>query len=151
MCLKKSMESKKLKFNWNIGKITKQQWILLLLVGLILATIALPVTDSRKEEQTSGSLFGNGQEEEQTQKERLQSQLEDILSQVEGVGQAKVLLTFEEEDSSAFYTREDARRVAGVLIVAQGASDSTVERKIQQAVMALFQIEAHKIKVMKMK
>ena len=120
-------------------------------MGLILATIALPVTDSRKEEQTSGSLFGNRQEEEQTQKERLQSQPEDILSQVEGVGQAKVLLTFEEEDSSAFYTREDAPKVAGVLIVAQGASDSTVERKIQQAVMALFQIEAHKIKVMKMK
>ena len=61
------------------------------------------------------------------------------------------ILTFEEEDSSAFYTREDAPKVAGVLIVAQGASDSTIERKIQQAVMALFQIEAHKIKVMKMK
>lgn len=83
-------------------------------MGLILATIALPVTDSRKEEQTSGSLFGNGQEEEQTQKERLQSQLEDILSQVEGVGQAKVLLTFEEEDSSAFIPGRMHRRWQGI-------------------------------------
>ena len=38
----------------------------------------------------------------------------------------------------------------GVVIVAEGVGNSVVERNIQQAVMALFPVEAHKIKIMKM-
>jgi len=41
--------------------------------------------------------------------------------------------------------------VTGVLIVAEGADNSVTVRKIQEAVMALFQIDAHKIRIMKMK
>ena len=41
--------------------------------------------------------------------------------------------------------------VTGVLIVAEGADNSVTIQKIQEAVMALFQIDAHKIRIMKMK
>ena len=41
--------------------------------------------------------------------------------------------------------------VTGALIVAEGADNSVTVRKIQEAVMALFQIDAHKIRIMKMK
>lgn len=41
--------------------------------------------------------------------------------------------------------------VTGVLIVAEGADNAVTVQKIQQAVMALFQIDAHKIRIMKMK
>ena len=41
--------------------------------------------------------------------------------------------------------------VTGVLIVAEGADNSVTVRKIQEAVMALFQVDAHRIRIMKMK
>jgi len=37
-----------------------------------------------------------------------------------------------------------------VLVVAQGGGDSGIKRDILDAVMALFPIEAHKIKIVKM-
>lgn len=41
-------------------------------------------------------------------------------------------------------------KVEGVLVVAQGADSGTVSRKLSETVQALFDVEAHKIKVMKM-
>ena len=40
--------------------------------------------------------------------------------------------------------------IRGVLVVAQGGGDPVIVQNITEAVMALFGIEAHKIKVMKM-
>jgi stage III sporulation protein AG len=37
-----------------------------------------------------------------------------------------------------------------VLVVAQGGGDSKIKREISDAVMALFPIQAHKIKIVKM-
>ena len=42
-------------------------------------------------------------------------------------------------------------QVTGVLIAAQGADSAVTVQNIRQAVMALFQIEAHKIRVIKMR
>ena len=41
--------------------------------------------------------------------------------------------------------------MTGVLVSAEGGGDPVVVKNIQEAVMSLFQLEAHKIKVMKMK
>ena len=41
-------------------------------------------------------------------------------------------------------------QIQGVIVVAQGGDNSYVVRNITEAVMALFGVEAHKIKVMKM-
>ena len=46
---------------------------------------------------------------------------------------------------------ETLPQIRGVLVVAQGGSDSVIIRQIQEAVMALFHIDVNKIKVMKMK
>ena len=59
-------------------------------------------------------------------------------------------MTGVEKDSSSFYN-SGQETVTGVLVAAQGADNSVVSRNIVEAVMALFQVEAHKIKVMKMK
>lgn len=49
------------------------------------------------------------------------------------------------------YVREELEpEIAGVLVIAQGAGNSSVVTEITEAVMALFGVEAHKIKVMKM-
>lgn len=50
-----------------------------------------------------------------------------------------------------YVIRETYPEVRGVLVVAQGGDNPIVVQQIQEAVMALFRVEAHKIKVMKMK
>ena len=50
-----------------------------------------------------------------------------------------------------YVIRENYPEVRGVLVIAQGGGDPVVVRQIQEAVMALFRVDAHKIKVMKMK
>lgn len=49
-----------------------------------------------------------------------------------------------------YITEEIAPEISGVLVIAQGAGNSVIVKEITEAVMALFGVEAHKIKVMKM-
>lgn len=123
-------------------------------MGVLLAVITLPVkqNDTLTREGTDSLLKSDVQmnPEDSGTREQLESQLEEFLEQVEGVGETKVLLTFSSE-SAQIFSEDETAEVTGVLVAAEGAKDFTTERKIQQAVMALFQIEAHKIKVMKMK
>ncbi len=49
-----------------------------------------------------------------------------------------------------YVTEELEPEIAGVLVIAQGAKNASVVAEITDAVMALFGVEAHKIKVMKM-
>ncbi len=49
-----------------------------------------------------------------------------------------------------YVTEELEPEIAGVLVIAQGAGNAAVVSEITEAVMALFGVEAHKIKVMKM-
>lgn len=55
-----------------------------------------------------------------------------------------------EEGGQSVYSAGETE-VTGVLIVAEGADNAVTVQKIQQAVMALFQIDAHKIRIIKMK
>lgn len=49
-----------------------------------------------------------------------------------------------------FVSREVYPQVEGVLVVAEGAGNSVVIKNISDAILALFPVEAHKIKVVKM-
>ncbi len=49
-----------------------------------------------------------------------------------------------------YVSEQQAPEIAGVLVVAQGGGDASAAKEITEAVMALFGVEAHKIKVMKM-
>lgn len=67
------------------------------------------------------------------------------------------------DDESTVYTKdsqgnqtpyvisETTPEIRGVIVVAKGGNDPVIAQQIQEAVMALFHVEAHKIKVMKMK
>ena len=67
------------------------------------------------------------------------------------------------DDESTVYTKdsqgnqtpyvisETAPEIRGVIVVAKGGNNPVIAQQIQEAVMALFHVEAHKIKVMKMK
>lgn len=57
----------------------------------------------------------------------------------------------EDGDSVPYVVKEKMPAVEGVVIVAEGGDNSVVVSNISEAVKALFGIEAHKIKVMKLK
>lgn len=56
----------------------------------------------------------------------------------------------ESSDKFPFVGREMTPKIAGVLVIAQGGDDTAVKRNISEAVMALFQIDVNRIKVVKM-
>lgn len=174
----------------------RNQWLLVLLVGILLMVIVLPVEkkeEKKKETTTQKTESSKGQWEEY--KEEVEVELEDILAQMQGVGRVEVMVTFEgteelvvekdnpqtqsnvqEEDSSGgtrttkessweestVYTQQDgssepyvikelAPKLEGVLVIAEGGNNAVVAKNISEAVQALFPIEVHKIKVVKMK
>ena len=139
-----------------LGKMGTRQWVILLLLGLLLTVIALPVSDKKGENssgkgQSTGIFTDTASDDAEVQRTALEEKLEDLLSKVEGVGEVRVvLMTGENPDSQSFYS-SGKENVTGVLIAAQGADNSVVSRNIVEAVMALFQVDAHKIRVMKMK
>lgn len=67
-----------------------------------------------------------------------QSQEETVFSGQQGSGQ------------QPFISKEVTPQIEGILVVAEGGGDSVVVKNISDAVLALFPVEAHKIKVVKM-
>lgn len=88
---------------------------------------------------------------EVAEKTRMENRLEDLLSQVEGVGEVKVIIMTGSEENEDGFSMSSKNEVTGVLVAAQGAGSAVTVQNIQQAIMALFQIDAHKIRIMRMK
>ena len=54
------------------------------------------------------------------------------------------------ESNTPFISQELKPKVEGVFILAEGADNAIVKQNISEAVLALFNVEAHKIKIVKM-
>ena len=108
----------------------------------------------------------------------MEQRLEELLGNVEEVGQVRVMLTFQgtgekivEKDRSSgseesreetvyeergsserapYVTSETNPKVDGVLVIAEGGGNSHIRQEILEAAQALFGVDAHKIKIMKM-
>lgn len=192
----KSFVTKLSKFSWK--KMDKSQWMILLLAGILLLVIALPTDKGSEEEDVEETKQEKAAASETTwdaYQDTIESQLEELLMQVEGVGKVQVMVTLEgtgemvvekdtpqvqseaqEEDaqggtrrtkensweestvyiqqdggSTPYVVKELVPEVEGVCVIAQGGDNAVVAKNISDAVQALFPIEVHKIKVMKMK
>lgn len=112
-------------------------------------------------------------------RQQMEKELTELLEQVAGVGRAEVMITvrasnekvtlkdntskensLEEEtvliedsdkNSAPYVVQEREPELEGVVVVCEGGDDAAVKREITDAVSALFQIESHKIKIMKSK
>ena len=71
-------------------------------------------------------------------------------SQQENKEETTVLEKDGQGRETPYVTRTNAPKIEGVLILAQGGDNAVVAKNITEAAMALFGIEAHKIKVIKM-
>lgn len=157
----------------------KQQLFLLLLIGIFLVVIAIPTPEQkeRTEKVEEDCVESSENMDLASYRKALEQELEEILSQTEGVGNVRVMITFhtsaekivekdlEKSDSVRQemtvlqdtsdgahipYVRKEIRpQVEGVLISAEGGDHAVVRKEITEAVQALFSIETHKIKIMK--
>lgn len=157
----------------------KDQLLILILTGLLLAVIAVPAEEKEEPEETlPPETQEEAGAQTEDYESRMEQRLKELLEKVEGVGQVQVMLTFEgtgekrvEKDAALdpeaqreetvyeergsgertpYVTSETNPRVEGVLVIAQGGGNSRVRQEILEAAQALFGVDAHKIKIMKM-
>lgn len=134
----------------------KEVLAMIFLSGVLLLVIAMPA--GKGKQSTSGTGFyeaglsGKGTDASAYEKQ-LKQELSGILGQMEGVGAVKVMLTLSggTERNGGFYEGGSLPKVSGVLVVAEGGENPRVKQKILEAVEALFQIESHKISIVKKK
>lgn len=148
----------------------KEKLVVILLFGLLLMIVALPVKEKKDREMPEEEKESENTFQEADWQEKMEERLTQVLEQVEGIGDTEVFLTCSgtekkvvEKDETESVYEKDARgnqspyvvqeqypQVTGVLIAAKGGDNPMVVQNIREAVQALFQVEPHKIKVMKM-
>ena len=77
----------------------------------------------------------------------LNGETEAILSQIKGVGEAHVMISY----SAEMQGEEKSEKIEGVLVVADGGESSVVREKIVSALGAALGVDAHKIQVFERK
>lgn len=176
-------------------KLKQSDWLILVLAGILILIIALP-TDTKEKKQAEEAKENISKENNtmEASKDEIERKLEDILEKINGAGDVKVMITYqdsgtqvvekdkntsenslEESDSTGgvrstkeqqlqestvyeeadagntpFVSKELLPKVEGILIVASGGDNQKVKQNISEAVLALFQVEAHRIKIVKM-
>lgn len=127
----------------------KENMALLILGGLLLVVIAMPIKkeDTKVTTSDSASFYVTQPQVVDEYSALLEKQLEEMLSKVSGVGRVEVMITLKtiEERDQILYPQ-----VEGVLVTCQGAGRGTVNADITEAVQALFNLAAHKVKVLSM-
>jgi stage III sporulation protein AG len=186
----------------NVKNIKKDNFLIVLLAGILLIVIAWPTSSGESKEgkeSEATSVKETTSNEDDTQVldyvEEQEKRLETILSRVYGVGEVNVMITLKsskelivekdtpatssstkEEDaeggtrnttdkttteatvyeqdnnggSTPYVVKELEPEIEGIIVIAKGGDDPVVAKNISDAILALFHVEAHKIKVMKM-
>ena len=87
-------------------------------------------------------------------KAKLESELENICSSVEGVGKCRVIVTFERGAENTYkgsaLVESKPPRVMGVSIVCKGADSSAVRAKLIEMMTSLFDIGSNRVSVLKL-
>mgnify|MGYP000891555313 CR=1 FL=1 len=74
--------------------------------------------------------------------------LEEILSQMKGVGDTNVMITYQTEESDTVFSGANkSRKVEGVIVASEGAGNVVIRNNIIIAVATVFDIPASKVVV----
>lgn len=111
-------------------------------VGKVKVMITLSASEKRIALEDSDT---TDSETKETDKSGGQREIENIQSKRETV------LVKKDGEDTPYVVQISSPEVAGVVVVAQGAGSSQIQAEIIDAIQALFSLEAHKIRVMKMK
>ncbi len=114
----------------------KNQWLILLLIGILLVVIALPTEKNSNENKDKHMLSDSSKTGECIYATETEQKLSNLLSQMEGVGDTQVMIAYGKDE-----------QVQGIVILAEGGANAIVVRNITGVVQALFDVNSHKIKV----
>ena len=188
---------------FSFKNLRKDQLLILLLTGVLLMVIAIPAGKTKKKssytsenntgESANGVISGTDTEKYTAY---LEDRLSRTLSQIEGAGDVKVMITIRssaekvlnkdtesdqetvteadsqggsrqssktsqkestvyesgsggQENGSPYVSKELSPEIEGVVVIADGGGNAVVKENISSAVQALFNIEPHKIRIMK--
>ena len=209
----KHEEKAEKKIGFSFKELKKENFVVILLLGILLLVAAWPISEKETENSKKESVLSDeqsdmvnnegtvnfsaevtGQQEWRSYADLMESTLEDVLSTMEGAGKVKVMITLEdsgeavvekdittglesstqvnadggshntsgnektgetvyvdEKDSSFPYVKQVlCPKIKGVVVSAQGGGNQTVNKNITEAIQALFGIDVHKIKIIKM-
>ena len=153
-----------------VREMKREQWLICGLAGLLLLVIAAPV--KQKEQKKTQEKTTVSQTQEQTDDQIRQSyekQLEkdspedtstssekgdsgtQRSSQTVTTGETTVYEDTGDGGQTPYISSSTYPEIRGVIVVAQGGDNPLIVQQIQEAVIALFHVEAHEIKVLKMK
>ena len=133
----------------------------LLGMGLILCSELLAGEEPKKSEP---AMKQPEQQNAQQSEQQLQQRLEEIISQIDGVGECSVMLTFEESERSVYAVEDSVSQeqdgeggnqpvlektvrpqVNGVVVVCQGAKSMTVCQQVTEAVTTVLGIRSTQV------
>lgn len=146
---------------------------------MLLVVIAIPAGKHNVKKEKKSNHIESLEYTNATYQTSLETQLEQVLRKVEGVGDVTVMLTlksstekiiekdisqrentreqttvYEENNSgeqSPYVSKEITPEIAGVVVIAQGGGSAVTIQNITEAIQALFNVDTHKIKIMKLK
>ena len=128
--------------NISFWKEKGNKYLIFILLGVLILVFCIP---------TGTTSTSNVKESAQVEDGELEKQLKKVLMAMEGVGEVEVMITTEPEYNSVFSSENAGKKVCGVVVVAQGAGNASVDARISDAVKALFSVDAHKISIVKMR
>lgn len=101
--------------------------------------------------------FGSGNVDTEKYASELSSELLEILSSVEGVGNAKIFLTMDNSGENVYQNNSDSKvksitpTVRGVVVVCDGGDDPIVVERVLSAVTRSLAISSDKVSITKLK
>ena len=132
--------------NFSFLKEKGSKYIIWILLGILVLIMAIPVG-----KEDSDSWNGTNSATDTVTQGELEQQLKNVLSAMEGVGEVEVMITTKSAKTDFFSDEYEEGEVLGVVVVAQGAGNPTIDAKISDAIKALFGIDVHKISIVKMR
>ena len=74
-----------------------------------------------------------------------EKKLQNILSEIDGVGEVSVMITYYSDDNR----RKDSSEAKGAVIICDGADNAHLRSEVSDAAMAALNLPAHRVKVFK--
>ncbi len=127
--------------NFSFLKEKGNKYLVFILLGILVLVLFVPTDSTKEESYTRGEVIED---------QELEARLKKVLSAMEGVGAVEVMITTQTEEGTLF-GEEASQQVCGVVVVAEGAGNASVDTRITEAVKALFSIDVHKISIVKMR
>lgn len=112
-------------------------------VGTVQVAVAMESTGKKQVEKDSPEDTSTSSEKGDSGTERT--------SQTVTTGETTVYEDTGDGGQTPYISSSTYSEIRGVIVVAQGGGNPVIVQQIQEAVMALFHVEAHEIKVLKMK